>query len=137
MDRRITLRKSKKRPIIGIIKCNFVQLKRLLPIVSLILFTSIQSLAQARSLPSDPADRIVKFYPNPATSFITFDLQKTIDKGCDIQVFNLLGKMVYEQKNIPPRTTINLTDYTRGVYIYQLRDHDGKILDSGKFQVSK
>ena len=112
-------------------------MKRLLPIVSLILFISIQSPAQSRSIPTDPNDRIVRFYPNPATSFITFDLQKTIDKGCDIQVFNLLGKMVYEQKSIPPRTTINLTDYSRGVYIYQLRDHDGKILDSGKFQVSK
>lgn len=112
-------------------------MKRFLPIVLLTVLTSIQSLGQARTIPSDPSDRLVKFYPNPATSFITFDLQKTIDKGCDIQVFNLLGKMVYEQKNIPPRTTISLTDYTRGVYIYQLRDHEGKILDSGKFQVSK
>ncbi|MFI5187068.1 MAG: T9SS type A sorting domain-containing protein [Chitinophagales bacterium] len=112
-------------------------MKRLLPIVSFILFISIQSQAQSRTIPGDPAERIVKFYPNPATSFITFDLQKTIEKGCDIEVFNLLGKMVYEQKNIPPRTTINLSDYSRGVYIYQLRDHDGKILDSGKFQVFK
>lgn len=129
--------KSGKQAIIGIIKCNFISLKRLLPIVSFILFAIFQSQAQTRTVPADGNDRIVKFYPNPAISFITFDLQKTIDKGCDIQVFNLLGKMVYEQKNIPPRTTINLTDYNRGVYIYQLRDHDGKILDSGKFQVSK
>ena len=98
---------------------------------------AFQSQAQSRNIPGDPGDRIVKFYPNPATSFITFDLQKTIDKGCDIQVYNLLGKMVYEQKSIPPKTTINLNDYSRGVYIYQLRDHDGKILESGKFQVSK
>jgi hypothetical protein len=101
------------------------------------LFTSVQSQGQAHPVPVDGRDRIVKFYPNPATSFITFDLQKTIDKGCDIQVFNLLGKIVFEQKNIPAKTIVNLTDYNRGVYIYQLRDHDGKILDSGKFQVSK
>ena len=88
-------------------------------------------------MPPDGQERIVKFYPNPATSFINFDLQKTPDKGYDIQIFNFLGKMVYEQKNIPTRTIINLTEYTRGVYIYQLRDHDGKILESGKFQVSK
>jgi type IX secretion system substrate protein len=79
----------------------------------------------------------VKFYPNPATSFVTFDLQKANEKGFDIQVYNFLGKVVYEQKNIPSRTTINLNDYNRGVYIYQLRDHDGKIIESGKFQVSK
>jgi len=133
----ITLHKSKKQAIIGIIKCNFGTLKKTLPILSFILFTAFQLQAQSRTIPMDGPDRIVKFYPNPATSFITFDLQKTIDKGCDIQVFNLLGKVVFEQKNIPLRTTINLTDYSRGVYIYQLRDHDGKILDSGKFQVSK
>ena len=129
--------RSKKQATIGIIKCNFALLKRLLPIVLFILFIAVQSQGQSRTVPGDGTERIVKFYPNPATSFITFDLQKSIDRGCDIQVFNLLGKMVFEQKNIPTRTTINLNDYNRGVYIYQLRDHDGKILDSGKFQVSK
>jgi Secretion system C-terminal sorting domain len=99
--------------------------------------TAIQSRGQSRTLPQDVADRIVKFYPNPATSFITFDLQKSTEKGYDIQVYNFLGKVVYEQKNISPRTTINLNDYNRGVYIYQLRERDGKIIESGKFQVSK
>jgi len=112
-------------------------LKKLLPIVSIILLTAIQSRGQSRTLPQDVADRIVKFYPNPATSFITFDLQKSNEKGYDIQVYNFLGKVVYEQKNISPRTTINLNDYNRGVYIYQLRERDGKIIESGKFQISK
>lgn len=87
--------------------------------------------------PQDGGEHIIKFYPNPAISFITFDLQTSSDKSYDMQIFNFLGKMVFEQKNIAPKTTINLTDYSRGVYIYQLRDHDGKILESGKFQVSK
>jgi hypothetical protein len=99
--------------------------------------TAIHSQGQSRTLPQDAADRIVKFYPNPATSIVTFDLQRVNEKGYDIQVFNLLGKVVYEQKNIPSRTTINLSDYSRGVYIYQLRERDGKIIESGKFQVSK
>jgi hypothetical protein len=131
------LHKPKKRTIIGIINCKFVSLKRILPILSIILLTAIHSQGQSRTLPQDAAARIVKFYPNPATSVVTFDLQKVNEKGYDMQVFNLLGKVVYEQKNIPSRTTINLTDYSRGVYIYQLRERDGKIIESGKFQVSK
>jgi hypothetical protein len=99
--------------------------------------TAIQSQGQSRTLPQDAADRVIRFYPNPATSFITFDLEKSYDKGYDIQVYNFLGKMVYEQKNIATRTTINLNEYNRGVYIFQLRDRDGKIIQSGKFQVSK
>jgi len=112
-------------------------LNKLLLILSIILLTAIQSQGQSRTLPQDAADRIVKFYPNPATSIITFDLEKSSDKGYDIQVYNFLGKMVYEQKNIAPKTTISLGEYNRGVYIFQLRDRDGKIIQSGKFQVSK
>ena len=112
-------------------------MKRFLPILSIILLTAIQSQGQSRTIPQDAADRIIKFYPNPATSFITFDLEKSYDKGYDIQVFNFLGKMVYEQKNVAPKTTVNLNEYNRGVYIYQLRDRDGKIISSGKFQVAK
>jgi hypothetical protein len=32
---------------------------------------------------------------------------------------------------------VNLSDFIRGVYIFQLRDQNGKVVDSGKFQVSK
>jgi len=114
-------------------------LKRLLLITSIILLIAAGSRAQSRTspLPDGGTERIVRFYPNPATSFITFDIQKGYDKGYDIQVFNLLGKMIYEQKNIAPKTTINLSEYNRGVYVYQLRDREGKIIESGKFQVSK
>ncbi|HET9826217.1 MAG TPA: T9SS type A sorting domain-containing protein [Chitinophagaceae bacterium] len=112
-------------------------MKRFLPIVSIILLIAIHSEGQSRNVPPDGSERIVKFFPNPATSFITFDLQKNSDKSYDMQVYNFLGKVVYEQKSIPSRTTINLTDYNRGVYIYQLRERDGRVIESGKFQVSK
>jgi Secretion system C-terminal sorting domain len=116
-------------------KCKFGSLKRFLPIISFIVLTISQVQGQTRVPGGD--DPVVKFYPNPAISFITFDLQKSSDKAYDIEVYNFVGKMVFEQKNIADRTTINLTEYTRGVYIYQLRDHEGKILKSGKFQVAK
>ena len=112
-------------------------MNRLLLILSIILLTAIQSQGQSRTLPQDAADRIIRFYPNPATSFITFELDKSNEKAYDIQVFNFLGKMVYEQKNIAPKTTVNLDEFNRGVYIVQLRDREGKIIQSGKFQVSK
>ena len=111
-------------------------MRRILPILSFILVIALNSQGQARtaSIQDKP---VVKFYPNPATSVITFDIQNGYEKGLDIQVYNLLGRMVYEQKNVPAKTNINLTDYNRGVYIYQVRDHDGKVVESGKFQVSK
>ena len=119
-------------------KSKFVSLKRTLLISSFILFTVFLSQGQSRINPAqDPVERIMKYYPNPAISIITFDFQKGYDKGYSIQVFNFLGKQVYETKNVTPKTTIDLSTYNQGIYIYQLRNKEGKIVESGKFQVSK
>jgi hypothetical protein len=80
---------------------------------------------------------VLKIYPNPATSYITFDFQKGFEKGFLIQVYNFLGKKMYESQDLSDKTTLNLSDYNRGVYIYHLVDRSGKVIDSGKFQVSK
>jgi hypothetical protein len=101
---------------------------------------AIQSEGQiAKSNPSiDGNDRIVKLYPNPATSYITFDLQGNYKKGLTIYIFNgVLGKKMFEAVNIQEKTTITLNDFSRGMYIYHLIDESGKILESGKFQVSR
>lgn len=81
---------------------------------------------------------IVRFYPNPASSVITFDFQKDYEQGFSIQIFNaILGRKMYEQTNMPERMSVNLADFSRGIYIYQLRDKSGRMVESGKFQVAK
>ena len=112
-------------------------MKKILLISSIILLTATYSQGQSRSPLSDGNGSIVRFYPNPATSVITFDFQKNLEKGHTIRLYNFLGKKVYEAANLNQPTTINLSDYTRGVYIYQLFDKAGKLVESGKFQVSK
>lgn len=113
-------------------------MKRVLLIISIILLISVGSKAQTRlNGGSGPTTQIMNFYPNPASTVINFDFQKSYDKGYSLQVYNFLGKKMYEQMNLTDRTTINLSDFTRGVYIYQLRDKTTRIVESGKFQVSK
>jgi hypothetical protein len=80
---------------------------------------------------------IVRFFPNPATTVINFEFQKGFEKGYVLQIYNFLGRKMYEQNNLNERTLVNLSDFTRGVYVYQLRDKTGRIVESGKFQVSK
>jgi len=48
-----------------------------------------------------------------------------------------MGKKVSEVTKLLPRTVLTLEDFYRGIYVYQLRDKDGKIIESGKFQVVK
>jgi hypothetical protein len=80
---------------------------------------------------------VLSTYPNPATAYITFDLQKGYQKGLTIAVFNFLGKKMTERPNVTEKTTLSLTDFGRGVYIYHLIDPSGKVIDTGKFQVSR
>lgn len=81
--------------------------------------------------------KLIKFYPNPATTIINFEFQKGYDKSYNFQIYNFLGKKVWEINNVSVTNQVNLNDFNRGVYIFQLRDKSGKIIESGKFQVSK
>ena len=107
-------------------------------LISFILLTATNSKGQSNREPSPGAlQRILKVYPNPATTFTKIEFQKKFDKGYTLQVVNFIGKQVYEEKNISSITTLDLSTYNRGVYIYQLKDQSGKVIESGKFQVSK
>ena len=48
-----------------------------------------------------------------------------------------MGKKVFEVQRTPQRISILLDEFFRGIYIFQLRDKNGVIVQSGKFQVVK
>ena len=107
-------------------------------ILLIIVGSASGSFAQSRtSLPGDPSVKFIKFYPNPAVNIINFEFQKGYDKYYSFQVYNFIGKKVFDVRTVTPKINIPLIDYYRGVYIYQLRDRTGKILETGKFQVIK
>jgi len=107
----------------------------------ILIFTvalNFSSSAQNRNaVAQDATAKIIKFYPNPAVNNINFEFQKTEDKILSFQIYNFIGKKVLDLKSITSKLNIQLTDFYRGVYIYQLRDKSGKIIESGKFQVIK
>jgi dihydroorotase len=98
---------------------------------------SFTAAAQLKSANDGDAVKLVKFYPNPATTSINFELPAGYDKSYTIQLFNFMGKKVSEINVTTQRFNLSLDGFYRGVYIYQLRDKYGKIVDSGKFQVVK
>jgi hypothetical protein len=110
-------------------------LKRFLLILFL-AFSATLAQAQSRAATQDGA-AVLRFYPNPATSFVNFEFEKAFEKGYSIQIFNVLGRKMYQSSNLSQRTYISLTDFERGIYVYQLFDRNGKMVESRKFQVSK
>lgn len=81
--------------------------------------------------------KVVRFYPNPASNIINFEFSKPVQRDYTLQVFNFVGKKVFELNGVSQKTSVSLTDFYRGIYIFQLRDKSGHIIESGKFQVSK
>ena len=122
---------------------NFVLLKRIFYIFILIAGLHFSSNAQVKSnltksdLVNNEASKTVKLYPNPATSFVNFEFDKKYDNTYSLVIFNFIGKQVEDLKLSDKKITVSLTNYYRGVYIFQLRDKQGTIVESGKFQVSK
>lgn len=113
-------------------------MKRLLPILFFTLLTTLQLPAQSRPATGYNAPGpIARVYPNPATTFVKFDLQKNADKISSVQIYSFLGKKMEEVVNLRPTTTVDLSGYDRGVYIYQIFDKRGKMIESGKFNVSR
>lgn len=88
--------------------------------------------------PNQPATsqpKILKVYPNPASTYINFQIQSYNDNAYDIIVYNFLGKKIDELKNVSGLKELNLSNYFSGIYIYQLRDQNGNLVESGKFNV--
>ena len=114
-------------------------MKRLVYIILLIAITTFSSFTtfNVNEIGGRDEPKIVQFYPNPATSYIIFDLSSASDKNFTLQIYNFIGKKILETKITSPRTNINLENFYRGLYVYQLINKSGQIIESGKFQVSR
>jgi hypothetical protein len=81
-------------------KSKFVSLRRILPILSILLLSALCSKAKDTRVPAPDKQANVRTYPNPAQSYITIDLQSSYQKGLTIVVYSFLGKKMYENQNV-------------------------------------
>lgn len=118
---------------------TFTKLKHLI-IISIVLFgLTFTSLAQNKIAVDngDPSAKLIKFYPNPATTAINFEFLRGYDKSFSLQLYNFMGKKVLNVPTLAQLNYLSLNGFYRGVYIFRLSDKNGNIVDSGKFQVVK
>ncbi len=117
---------------------TFVLLKKSLYIIFILIAgLKFSSNAQVKTMfVANEAIKTVKYFPNPAISYINFEFEKNYNNYTLI-IFNFIGKKVTEIKVSDQKITISLGDFYRGVYIFQLHDQQGNIVESGKFQVVK
>lgn len=113
-------------------------MKQIFYILIFIIGLNFTSLAQNKGTASgEVAAKLIKLYPIPATIAVTFDFVNGYDKSFSFQVYNFTGKIVYELKAPPQKIYLPLTDFSRGFYYYQLRDKNGKLIETQRFLVVK
>lgn len=114
-------------------------MKSLTLILILIVGINFTSFAQNKPSSDDVTiqAKFIKSYPNPASTVVNFEFQKGYSRSYSIQILNSIGKKMYESKNIPSLLSINLKEekFYSGVYIYQLIDKNGIVVESGKILV--
>ena len=86
---------------------------------------------------NNPDVKTVKYFPNPATNLINFEFKLDNTRTYTLFIYNFIGKKMLELKPSDQKITVDLTSFYRGVYVFQLRDITGTIVESGKFQVVK
>ena len=107
-------------------------------LLSIILLISTQAKSQVRGPMPDTDHKVVKkFYPNPAVSYIIFDLDRESNQNYTLQIYSFIGKQVKNVTDLSDHTNVNLSDLPRGLYTFQLKDQSGRVTDSGIFQVNK
>lgn len=110
-------------------------------IYSLFLLCALIFLSSFLTVLGGPDDgdqvKMVRFYPNPASSTIYFEFPTNLDKSYSLHIYNFIGKKVNEFPINNNKISLSLDGYYRGLYVFQLRDKAGNIVESGKFQVLK
>lgn len=85
----------------------------------------------------DGSKFVSKLYPNPASCYVIIDFEKNLPNNTHLLVYSFTGSKMADIIISNLRVELNLGNYYRGLYLYQLISSNGKILESGKFQVIK
>ena len=68
----------------------------------------------------------LKLYPNPALEQVTLMFPSSTGETNTIQIYNLVGSLVYEMKmlanNSTGTTTINISEFTSGVFFIKINN---------------
>ncbi len=81
----------------------------------------------------EQASNVMRVYPNPNNG--SFKLNNVSGEELRMTVSSLVGKTVYEASLTPGEHSFNLSDLSNGMYIIQVRDNNGNVMNSQKVMI--
>lgn len=83
-----------------------------------------------------PRNLEVSLYPNPASAMINVEVKDPTGNPVAIQVYDITGKMVRTANTqTAAKTSMNVSDFGAGVYIYRVIDEGTGLKATGRFVV--
>ena len=74
----------------------------------------------------------MKLYPNPANDIIQIELDTELNESVILSIFDLSGRVVLEEKIKAATSSLDISDLSKGAYIYRLVDKNNNILYQDK-----
>lgn len=71
----------------------------------------------------------LKIYPNPTSDFINISLSNESLENSKIEIYNLLGALIYSKDSTTENPKINVQNFSKGIYILSV-EKNGTILKS-------
>ena len=83
---------------------------------------------------STPINNKIEVFPNPASDVININ---GVQQNTVLVIFDSNGKLMTNKLLNTRKNTINVSDYSNGMYFYQILDMKGQTIDKGRFSVVK
>ena len=76
----------------------------------------------------------ITVYPNPSSGRLIFTMQGSSNKP-QIEIYNMLGQSIYQNRLTPSSTELNLSNEPAGIYLYRIVSEKGECIGSGKLNI--
>ena len=76
----------------------------------------------------EQSGKTLSLYPNPVSDKLTVESQEALGT---VEIYNLIGALVYNQKNCPTKLEIYTTDLPAGIYF--IRMTNDKVSETCRF----
>ena len=63
---------------------------------------------------------LISIYPNPANNYLNINFPNSFSDPFDVNIYDLNGKLVFNQQLFNLKNTINLNDLKSGFYTYNI-----------------
>lgn len=80
------------------------------------------------------AGNSLKVFPNPVSDVLNFEMD--YNKAATAVIMDITGRKIATESFELGKASLNVSNYNKGIYLYQVTNEEGKVIKAGKFTVN-